>query len=221
MLFDIVTDVGVYTAKVIVEDLKLYEELFEPHSKEQPEEEAIFYAMRETATKGWVLFGWTPTDDRHADTPTIFAIEDGKRIISTKLYKEPVSNDLFNADETPTLPDKGKVYEFGFNGEYLGCKIKIEGYAIRTDTGEYLLPLAVNGNPAWEAMKPSALSQQVQLWKSSQGVTPTEYRIISTDVPLENDDAIEYLKDYVQEEEPPTKIKGDGKAKPWSGWLDK
>lgn len=213
MLLEIITDFGIYTAEIdpceyIVDGDK------------GPTEDRLFDMARKDVSNGCSFYGWTPTDNPQSDPPKLFAIENRTHIISTKLYKQSDPPTQKSADEAPTLPTKGKAYNFEFVGEYLGAGLHVEGYAIRTDTIEYLLPRRVNGLIACEAMKAASLYQQVQMWKEAQGVATTEYQIIVPDIPLDCTDALEYLEDYVKEAEPQAAIHGSGGAKAWPGWSE-
>lgn len=208
---DILTDVGVYTAEVDPNDY--------PVDGKEATEEQLFDLVRTEALGECYLFGWTPTDDPKSDPPCIFAIEQGARVISTKMYDyRPVGVNGFNADVTPT---PNTTYPFTYFGEYLGNKLKITGVAYKTNSTEYLLPVFVNDYPATEYMKPAALSQQLQLCKDTEGVAPTDYLIVIPDVWLNEKNASEYLAEYVNEAEPQTAVHGKGMAKAWPGWNEK
>lgn len=208
---EIITDVGVYTAEI-----DPYEYVVE--GDKTPGEEHLFDLARKDILNGCQAVGWTPTDDKNADEPCIFAIEPGARVISTKLY-EPRPTTA-KPSEPARLPE-GKPYPFSFKGEYLGNELLITGTAIQTANTEYILPLKVGDSPACDSMKPAALAQQVQLWKETQGIPSTDYLVILPDVPLDPAAATEYLTDYVNEAEPQQNVHGTGKAKAWAGWNEK
>jgi hypothetical protein len=206
---EIITNAGVYTAEVDPFEYVV-------GGDEAPTEEQLFDLVRKDALSGCYLVGWTPTDDKKSDPPCIFAIEQGARVISTKIYEyHSVGVEGFNADATST---PNTVYPFTYFGEYLNNKLKITGVAYRTDTTEYILPVFVNDQPATEYMKPAALAQQLQLCKEAEGVAPTDYLIIIPDVWLNEKNASDYLVSYVNEAEPQTTVHGKGTAKAWAGW---
>lgn len=213
---EIITDVGVYTAEI-----DPYEYVVE--GDKAPDEEYLFDVARKDILNGCHTVGWTPTDDKNADAPCIFAIEPGARVISTKLYDpRNIRQVVVEGNPYDSLPQtEGKPYPFSFKGEYLGNDLLVAGVAIRTTTTEYILPLKVGDSQACDSMKPAALAQQVQLWKEIQGIPSTDYLVILPDVPLDTAAATEYLTDYVNEAEPQQSVHGVGKAKAWAGWNGK
>lgn len=215
-LLEILTDVGVFTATLAEYEIVIVIGDAAPTQPLTPLE--IFQRARNDALKGCAMYGWTPTDDRRYDTPCTFTIEQGARVLSTKLYTPTDTAIPGEPTATDQKPPFYKVYDFAFDGEYLGNVLHISGLGYRTTSTEYLLPISVGDKHACDSMKGAALAQQVQLWKETQGVPSTEYLVIIPDVPMSLTDARDYLVDYADETEPQTSVHGDGKAKAWSGW---
>lgn len=202
---DILTDAGLYIAEI-------------PETSEEPWK--LINQVRLKIKNLEDLKGWTPFENPDHDLPSTFTIEDGIKLKSFRIYDVTKTN-LEGAEPTADKPIPKTPYPFTYFGEYLGIKLRITGVAFKTEVSEYLLPILVNDRQATDYMKPSELSQQIQLYKESRGIPPTEYQVIIPDVWLDYKTASEYITDYAAEVDPTTDIKGGGKAKAWSGWNKK
>lgn len=199
---DILTDVGLYIAEIPDTDM-------EPHN--------IINTVRLTIKNLEDLKGWTPYESPEHTPASSFTIESDSKLKSIRLY-EVTTGIVTEATNDPVNHIPNTPYPFTYFGEYLGVKLRITGVAFKTEATEYLLPILVNDKQATTFMKPSELSQQIQLYKESEGIPPTEYLIIIPDVWLDYQTASDYIADYAKEVEPTTEIKGGGKAKAWQGW---
>jgi hypothetical protein len=209
---DVITDIGVFVLEIDPAEYVV-------RGDQSPTEDELFALLKRDVKAGGTFYGWTPYEDADATQPSALSIENGAQIKALRLYEyQPVGVKDFGADVTPT---PANPYPFTCFGEYLGNKLKITGVAFKTPTTEYLLPVFVNEQPATEYMKPTTLSQQIQLSKEAEGLAPTEYIILIPDPWLDNNVAVEYITDYVREVEPMTKVEGTGKATAWSGWNEK
>lgn len=202
---DILTDVGLYITEI-------------PETNEEPCR--LINQVRIKIKNLEDLKGWTPFENPDHDLPSAFTIEDGIKLKSFRLYEVDKIN-LEGSEPTADKPIPKTPYPFTCFGEYLGIKLRITGVAFKTEASEYLLPILINDNRATDYMKPSELLQQMQLYKESQGIPPTEYQIIIPDVWLDYKTASEYITDYVAEVDPTTDIKGGSKATAWPGWSEK
>lgn len=220
---DIFTDVGVYTALLDGNTSEAACSLaYEIERDTLTEtEDRLYHAIdivRNSIKSLVPLFGWTPLENPVTVPPMAFSIEPGSEVKHIKTYVYQVQE---RPTETPTEP-VGRVrglFTKTWHGEYLGQKIAVHIVGYEGDHGTYLLPVTVNGKPAVTAMKPAALTQQLQLMQDADGIPPTDYEIVIPDVPVDPAEAAEYLKDYA--DDTPTRLEGSGKGKAWYGWGDK
>ena len=164
-----------------------------------------------------VFQGWTPDRDITRDPPEYIRLGKAAEIICMRLMNPPTEAPQGNGTELKLR--QPAVY--GIHGEYLGNHVGIKCVVYITEKQiVYILPVTVNDQPAYTAMRPEALNQQIQLACEYYGLSPSDYVIIPSEIPLTEQEAAEYITDYVEREDPPTRIQGTGKAKAWPGWKD-
>lgn len=160
--------------------------------------------------------GWTPYDDHRSDASIIVFGADIS-IKSVKIYEEsatPVSDDKVNPVTTTEPRHNDIIINFLGTGHLVSCWFKSHADDLNCFD---VLPYEIDGRPAPNAMTQENLITCLNTYFSERSVDPTTYSLLITDVPLDRDGALDYIKSHSNNI---TQRTTTGKAKPWHGWQD-
>lgn len=198
---DVYTDDGIY--KLIIDD-------------ESGELDSIVNStINDLNALGVPWHGWTPYDDHRSDASIIVFGADIS-IKSVKIYEESETVAETATTETVTTTEPVAtdiIITFLGNNHVVACWKQYHDDAVCFD----LLPYAVDGVPAPNAMSAKNLYMCLSTHLAENRIPTSDYRLIITDVPLDRETAKEYIKSCSKST---TQHTTTGKAKPWHGWHD-
>lgn len=165
---------------------------------------------------GVIWYGWTPYDDPNDDANIVVFGADIS-IKSVKIYEVADIPKVVPTEQPQTGPIH-KTIDIMFlgNTHTLSC-----WYLPHDDaTGFDLLPYAVDGTPTPNAISTENLCTCISAYYEEQGIPASDYRVITTDVPMGCLMAKEYIQTRGKNVVQTTTTDKPGKGKPWYGWND-
>lgn len=165
---------------------------------------------------GVAWYGWTPYDDPNDDANIIVFGAD----ISIKSVKVYEISDLPKV--TPTERPKTGPTHKNIDVMFLGNTHTLSCWCLSHDdgTGFDILPYAVDGVPTPNAISTENLCTCISAYYEEQGIPASDYRVITTDVPMGCPMARDYIQARSKNVVQTTTTNTPGKGKPWYGWND-